>query len=200
MDLSSDYGHSNFGSCPMVGFCFGGGGLYKCFHDALTYLIVCGVIGHGEVVFHVVLAVWFVVVMEFGKSSMRMSSSKAAGRGRKPTGGHLLFSGDVKGTPDSPPDRQSLRKLENTRSSRLNDRGSVFVFDGYSDTRCADRQLFQNNVTDRHAKGVGLHRGLFVFGSITWTVPAPAFFLARPAFFLACPDFQLRFPIPGGLR
>jgi len=41
MDLSSDDGHCNFVSCPVLGFCFVGGGLYKRFHDALAQLIVC---------------------------------------------------------------------------------------------------------------------------------------------------------------
>jgi len=53
MNLSRDDGHRNFVNCPMVGFCFVGGGLYKRFHYALTNLIVCGVIGHVKVVFHV---------------------------------------------------------------------------------------------------------------------------------------------------
>ena len=115
MDLSSDDGDCNFVNCPMVRFFFVGGGLYKCFHDALTHLIVCGVIGHVKVVFHVVFVVWFVLVMEFRKASIRLSSSKAAGRERKPTGGHLLFSGVAKGTPNSPPDRQSHEEARNTR-------------------------------------------------------------------------------------
>jgi len=51
MDLSSDDGDSNFVNCPMVRFFFVGGGLYKCFHDALTNLIVCGVIGQAADIF-----------------------------------------------------------------------------------------------------------------------------------------------------